>query len=195
MPDHRASRATPAPPLADASAAVVATADLAGRVDLQILQSLRRIIRGVDLYSRKLYVKFQVTGPQLLCLEMLRSAGPVSAAELARRIHVSPCTMTGIVDRLEAKALVERRRDGPDRRVVRLELTGRGRELLATTPSPLQDRLLHELARLPDLERTAIAMALQRIVHLMEADEIDAAPILVDGPLTAEPGTSEDHAP
>jgi DNA-binding MarR family transcriptional regulator len=197
-------RTTPVPdpaiaaPIAQAGAAgpsSPAPGDSLTPVEFHILQALRRIIRAVDLYSRKLYVKFRVTGPQLLCLDVLRAAGPLAAAELARRMHVSPCTVTGIVDRLEAKSLVERRRDDPDRRVVRLDLTGRGRELLASAPSPLQDRLLHELSRLPDLERAAIAMALQRIVHLMEADELDAAPILVDGPLTAEPSGGEVPAP
>ena len=161
------------------------------RLDLSILQSLRQIIRGVDLYSRKLYGAHRVTGPQLLALDVLRDAGPLSPAALSRQMHVSPSTVTGIADRLEARELIARRRDQADRRVVRLHLTDEGRRLLLSAPSPLQDRLLRELHRLPELERTAIAMSLQRIVDLMEAEDIDAAPILADGPIAADAPTGQ----
>ena len=40
----------------------------ATRYDLRVFQSLRRIIRAVDLHSRKLSAQHRITGPQLMCL-------------------------------------------------------------------------------------------------------------------------------
>ena len=51
-------------------------------------------------------------------LMLLESMGPASMSRLAEALDVSVASMTGIVDRMEARALVERRHDETDRRVV-----------------------------------------------------------------------------
>lgn len=161
-----------------------APAPVPERLDLRVLRALRRVIRAVDLYSKKLYASHKVTGPQLLALEILRSEGPMSPAALSRALHVSASNVTGIADRLEAKGLLERRRDTDDRRVVRLHLAPAGAELLLAAPSPLQDTLLTGLNELPELERTAIATSLERVMDLMEAESAAVAPIPITGPRT-----------
>lgn len=173
------------------------TAPQEERLDLRVVQALRRVIRAVDLYSKKLYASHKVTGPQLLALDLLRNEGAMSPAALSRALHVSASTVTGIADRLEAKGLLERRRDTSDRRVVRLHLSPAGGELLLAAPSPLQDKLLAGLNGLPELERTAIAMSLERVVDLMEAEDVDAAPILTQGSLVADapPVTDTERMP
>ena len=120
----------------------------------------------------------EITGPQLLCLVTIADAGSITATEIARRIYVSPSTVIGILDRLEEKGLVARRRDRADRRLVFVSATEKGRALAASAPSPLQDKLVTALQRLPESEQTTIALSLERIVDLMEARGIAAAPIL-----------------
>jgi hypothetical protein len=73
---------------------------------------------------------------------------------------------------------VERVRSKEDRRVVNVVATREGDKIARSAPSPLQDRLSDTLKRLPQREQAAIAMSLQRIVDLMEADRLEAAPIL-----------------
>ena len=51
---------------------------------------------------------------------------------------------------------------------------------------PLQDKLSDALSTLPDPEKSMLASSLERIVELMEAEEIDAAPILQTGEIDAE---------
>lgn len=157
----------------------------AAAYDLRILKSLRRIIRAVDLHSRKLAMHHQVTGPQLACLLTISDQGPMTASALAREVHLSPSTIVGILDRLEQKGLVVRSRGQRDRRVVFLEVTERGRVLLASAPPSLQRTLAGALQGLADDEQRTIAAALEKIVAMMEADKLDAAPLLETGDLLA----------
>ena len=151
------------------------------RYDLRILRSLRRIIRAVELYSKKLASQHKVTGPQLICLLTIRECAPITATEIAKEVHLSPSTVVGVLDRLEEKKLVTRERDQKDRRKVYVRLTELGSELAESAPSPLQDRLAGALSSVSELEQASIALALERVVDLMEVRQVDASPILDTG--------------
>lgn len=151
--------------------------------DLRILRALRRIMRSVEQYSRQLAVTNQITAPQLICLMEVAGSGPVTATAISRAVHLSPSTVVGIIDRLEEKGWVVRARDTSDRRVVHVAVTEQGKALLERAPSPLQRTLAEALNSLPELEQATIALSLERIVALMEAQTIDAAPILTTGPI------------
>lgn len=146
-----------------------------------IIRAIRRIVRAVDLQSRHLAGRCGLTGPQLIALRAVERLGPVSVSILAREISVGQATISGILDRLERRGLVERARDTRDRRKVTVLMTDAGRGILATAPPLLQDRFLHELTRLEEWERTSMLAALQRVASMMDAEEIDAAPLLVAG--------------
>lgn len=148
------------------------------RYDLRILRSLRRIIRSVELYSKKLATEHSVTGPQLVCLLAIHEGSPLTATQLSKEVHLSPSTIVGVLDRLEEKELVKRRRDDKDRRRVYLHLTPEGERLVESAPSPLQDKLADALESVTELEKVSIALALERIVDLMEVRQVDASPIL-----------------
>jgi DNA-binding MarR family transcriptional regulator len=153
------------------------------RYDLQILQSIRRIARAVDIYSRKLRTQCQLTSPQLVCLGTIVAHGQLTVSGIAQRVFLSPSTVVGILDRLEARGLVKRERDTTDRRVVNTLATPAGKAVAAKAPSALQDGLHTALKGLPLLEQATIALALQRVVDFMEAGDIDAAPILEASPI------------
>ena len=147
--------------------------------DSRVLRSLRRVIRAVDKYSHKLNTELGLTTPQLLCLDTLARAGePLTQKALGEAVTLGASTVNGIVDRLEAKQYLLRRRSGRDRRQVFLELTPAGRGVLETAPSPLQNRLSTSFAALSEERRRTITEALELVVRLMEADTIDASPNL-----------------
>ncbi|MGD2139958.1 MAG: MarR family transcriptional regulator [Burkholderiales bacterium] len=153
------------------------------RVDLRVLSAIRRIIHSVDLYSRELAAKTHITAPQLVCLITLAERGAMTATTISREVFLSPSTVVGILDRLEEKGLVKRERMSKDRRVVTVTITQEGRKLAGGAPSPLQNRLTEALSVLPLPEQIAIAKSLERVVNLMEAQHIDASPILETGPI------------
>ena len=157
-----------------------------GSYDLRILQALRRIIRAVDIHSHKLSTQHKITGPQLACLMVVEEEGPLTSSNLAKRVYLSPSTLVGIIDRLEEKRLVERNRSSVDRRQVHISITPQGKQLIVDAPSLLQDTLANALVELPEIEQVSITMALEKLVDLMEARHIGAAPLLETGSLNRE---------
>ena len=68
-----------------------------------------------------------------------------------------------------------------------VELTDGGAELLKSSPSLLQDNFRRELAKLEQWEQTQLLASLQRIAAMMDAEDIEAAPVLSTGIVTALP--------
>jgi len=153
----------------------------------QIVAAIRRIIRAVDLHSRRLLEGYGLTGPQLTVLRSAARLGSGSVSALARSVHLSQPTVTGIVDRLERRGFVERSRDQVDRRAVKVTVTAVGHSILDRAPSLLQDRFRSELEKLKQWELTMTLASLQRIAAMMEAESLEASPVLVAGPMDAVP--------
>lgn len=156
--------------------------------DETILRSLRRISRAIDLYSRQLASRYKLTGPQLMCLHELERTDPLRSGELARRVNLSQATVTGILDRLEARELIQRRRDDKDKRRVLVSITPTGSKLVSSAPAPLHKQFADRLGRLPAEEQARIDSVLAQIVEMMSADELDAAPVMMAGPATVVAG-------
>lgn len=146
-----------------------------------VLIAIRRIVRAVSLHSRHLGRASGLTVPQLLTLKAVGDAGPdgTTASAILDAVGVSPGTLSGIVQRLVDAGQLARARDPRDRRRVVLRLSDTGRATLDDAPRPLQERFLERLSALPDSERDALLDALERIVDMMEAGDLDASPILI----------------
>lgn len=136
----------------------------------RILNSLRRITRAIDIYSRKLNLLYGLTTPQLLCLDVLVKDGSMILKDLAKKINLGESTVNGIIDRLEAKHYVIRRRSSNDRRKVFLEVTPAGRDIITKTPPLPQDKLSASLSALSAAEQASMTNTLARVADMMEAE-------------------------
>jgi len=74
-----------------------------------------------------------LTPPQFYVLATIGYAGGLPFGEIGAKMMVTVSNLTGIVDRLEEKKMVVRRRDDHDRRVVHVVLTEKGAKLYKTT--------------------------------------------------------------
>ena len=144
----------------------------------KVLISLRQIIRATDIYSRQLSKQVGLTAPQLLILQAIQNLGAVSISKLSNEVSLSQATVTTILDRLEARGLVARHRSTQDKRVVHATLTELGIHMLEQAPTPLQDLFSQRFAGLESWEQSMIVAALQRVATMMNAEEIDASPLL-----------------
>lgn len=146
-----------------------------------ILISLRKIMRAADLYSQKLMKESGLTAPQLLVMQAIEKEGNPSTSALARHIAVSQATMTRIIDRLERAGLVRREKSSKDKRVVNIGLTDAGQAKLESAPEALQEEFLRRFRKLEDWEQQMLKSSLLRVAKMMDAEDIDAAPILQTG--------------
>ncbi|NJK89294.1 MAG: MarR family transcriptional regulator [Myxococcales bacterium] len=145
-----------------------------------ILRSLRRISRAIDLHSRQLSSRVGLTGPQLVCLRHVERQGAMTPSQLAREVHLSQATVTGILDRLAAAGWVIRTRSEIDRRRVTVALTDAARSLLLRAPSPLNDRFLRRLAALPEEEQATIQRTLETVVQMMDMTMLEEPPVVIE---------------
>jgi DNA-binding MarR family transcriptional regulator len=97
---------------------------------------------------------------QLHALHTVRAEGNCTMGGLARRLHISLGAATGLVDRLIQQGLLERRPDAKDRRIVRLQLTERGRRFHGRGHREASRRVAERLSVLTPEEQTQVAQAL-----------------------------------
>jgi DNA-binding MarR family transcriptional regulator len=142
------------------------------RHDLEILGSIRKIIHAFDVYSRRLSQQQGITATQLVCLLAVIERDGITAREIAQRIHLGPSTLVGVLDRLEAKGLIERRRDTRDRRKVLISATQLGGQFAISAPSPLEEHLNVALSRLPERKQAKIAAALKQVGEMVETQAL-----------------------
>ncbi|MFF9812386.1 MarR family winged helix-turn-helix transcriptional regulator [Streptomyces sp. NPDC014006] len=103
-----------------------------------------------------------LTGAQARLLSLL-SLEPLPMRKLAQKLKCEPSNVTGIVDRLEARGLVERRPDPADRRVKLAAATDEGRRVARDLRDGL--RFAREpLAGLSDTERASLRDLLRRML-------------------------------
>jgi len=157
------------------------------------LVALRRIMRAAEFSSRAISRQAGLTPSQMVLLKIIESEGEPGAGVIAARARLTNATVTALIDRLESKALVVRKRDAVDRRRIYVSLTDAGRALLANSPDPLQTQFTHRFDALKDWEQASLVSSLQRIAELLDAEALDAAAILEFGPLdpTTDKGEPE----
>jgi DNA-binding MarR family transcriptional regulator len=106
----------------------------------------------------------RVSMVHLQVLGLLDESGPLPMRSLAEALDVSQASATGIVDRMEQRGLVERRRDADDRRVVRAAITDEGRRLIAGMAAERRDHLARILDDLTDAELEGLLLG-ARALH------------------------------
>ncbi|MFC7047602.1 MarR family winged helix-turn-helix transcriptional regulator [Emcibacter nanhaiensis] len=151
-----------------------------------ILISIRRIIRAIDLQSKQLVKTSGLTAPQLVVMQALRKEGKMPPSAIARQVALSQATITSILDRLEKAGLARRTRSDEDRRIVHACLTEEGLRRLEEAPELLQSGFLRQYRKLENWERQMLVSSLQRVAAMMDAEELDASPILEVGELREE---------
>ena len=137
-----------------------------------IMQSLRRIFKAIQDYSHEVSKKYGITGPQLWVIKTISLNGKLSLGDLGKRMYLQPSTITGLIDVLEQKGYLGRVRDREDRRVVKVQLTPKGQRLAKKAPNPAQGKMIYGLTKLKRRELNLIFNSIQKLVEIMEAQNI-----------------------
>lgn len=141
---------------------------------VEVMQSLRRIIKCLQDYSQKVYSHYGITGPQLWVLKTIYQSGSLSLGELSKDMYLHPSTISGLVDRLEKKGVVLRDRNEEDRRVVKVQLTPKGNRVVKRAPTPVQGKMIYGLRKLKKDDLILIYHSVLKLVEIMEAQNVKA---------------------
>lgn len=154
------------------------------------LIALRQIFRATEMNSKALAREAGLTPSQHIILQLIHKLDAATPGAIAKKASITQATVTSLIDKLERQELVTRRRDDADKRRVLIDITGKGRSALAQAPDLLHDRFQERFAKLADWEQSMIVTALERIASILDAEDIDAAPVLavgaIDKPITGE---------
>lgn len=122
---------------------------------LEFIRAMWAVDHELQRVSRRMVGRMGLTAPQRLAVRFIGRHPGLTPGTLAELLHLHPGTVTGIVQRLEARRLVERRRSTADTRRVHLALTPAGRTL---------DRR----------RRGTVEAAVRRMADTLSAGELDA---------------------
>ena len=139
----------------------------------EIVSSIRKFVRAVSIDTFKMSKQYGLTGPQSAVLRTLVKYGSLSSASLSRRLYVTPANITGIIDRLERRGLVERTRKKGDRRIGLVKLTESGAQLGSSFPDPIENRLIVGLADLDKEYVQILALVMNQLLNLINAKGVD----------------------
>jgi len=146
-----------------------------------LLIALRRITRAIDLHSKQLHKSSGLTTSQLLVIAAIVKLEKPTQTSIAREIMLSQGTVTNLIDRMEKRGLVKRIKSDSDGRSVLITVTDEGLRRHDESPDLLQDNFLAELRKLESWEQRLLLSSVERIASMMDAEKIDASPILTSG--------------
>jgi DNA-binding MarR family transcriptional regulator len=135
---------------------------------------IARLDRAIRRQIAEMVAPHGLTATQYTALSVLRMGKGLSNAQLARRSYVTPQSMIEMLGTLEAKGLIERSPAPDHGRILRTELTSKGRRLLSRCDQDL-DRIETEMTReLSSDELRAFEHMLRSCVHMLHAGLTDA---------------------
>src|SRR5579864_2490352 len=112
---------------------------------LDFMRLLWSVEHGLQRMSKRMEAELGITGPQRLVLRIVGRFPGLSAGELAHIVRLHPSTITGILQRLVARGLLERERDPGDSRRARLRLNGRALAYTRTSSGTVEQAVTQAL--------------------------------------------------
>lgn len=138
-----------------------------------LLKSIRRLARGVDIYSRQTDREFGLTLPQLIVLRCVRDLGEVTSRAISAEADLSPPTVVGILDKLEGKGLIERYRSTRDRRIVHTRMTRMGLDVIERAPPVFGSEFQRAFGALGKQAQREMIMTLSSVAKMVLSSQDD----------------------
>lgn len=147
----------------------------------EVLDSLRYLVRELRVGASDAQRLHGLSAAQVFVLQQLAGAPPLSLGDLAQRTHTDPSSVSAVVQRLVDKRLITRRRARDDARRAVITLSAKGREVIATAPPAVQNRIIDALNALPEATREELTRGLRALVVAMGGGA-DAPPLFFEEP-------------
>lgn len=136
---------------------------------LQFIRLLWQLDHALNKRSRRLLAVAGVTAPQRFLLKVVGMRPGCSPGELARFLHVTPATVTRVVQRMESSGFLRREAHPEDSRRVRLHLTPKGRRVEERCAAQSESPISAALAATPPARLAETTKLLGELVEFLEA--------------------------
>jgi MarR family transcriptional regulator, organic hydroperoxide resistance regulator len=117
---------------------------------LQFMRLLWAVDHGLQSRSKRMESTLGITGPQRLVIRVVGRFPGISAGDLADILHIHPSTLTGVLQRLQRRGLIERKRDPQDARRAQLWVSSKGQEIDALRTGTVEAAVRRALHKVPD---------------------------------------------
>lgn len=137
-----------------------------------VIDNLRQAFQILNIQFNKVEKETGLTGHQLWAIMTINNNSPVKVSDLINKLYLNPTTVIGIIDRLEKQDLIKRRRSKDDRRVVWIELTTKGHQLVKSAPEVAQGLLVSGLEEISVNTLTKVERSIQLLLKIFDTEKI-----------------------
>lgn len=138
---------------------------------LEFMRLLWAVDHALQSTSKRMEVSIGVTGPQRLVIRIVGRFPQISAGELAEVLHIHPSTLTGVLKRLEARGIIDRKVDSGDARRALFSLTAKGKEVDSARNGTVEATVRKALAKIPDRKVAAARDVLEELANTLLEDQ------------------------
>ena len=134
----------------------------------RIIQLTPRIIRGFAQHEHSYLTRGEISLPQFWALDYLHRSGKTKMKNLATHLSISPSATTGLIDRLIAQKLVARKNDLRDRRIVWIEVTSKGEDIICDIRKQKVRALMKVFGRISQDDRDNYLAILEKVAKMTD---------------------------
>ena len=142
---------------------------------LDFLRTIWALDHQLQTASRRMESMLGVTGPQRFVLRIVHLHPGITPGEVAKTLHVHPSTLTGVLQRLEKRRLLNRKSDSADARRVHLQLTDAGTKVASHTTGTIEDAVRLALAKVPKARVDHARALLEGLTTTLETMKVAGA--------------------
>ena len=153
------------------------------------MNAVRSVVRALRINTRAIESQMGISLAQLFVLQQLADRPANSLNDLAERTATHQSSVSVVVRRLVENGYVSRTTSPLDKRRIEIEVTPRGRELLAGAPTTIQLQLMTSLRGMSPSEQTTLADLLERWLRDAKID-FATPPMLGEDDLNGEPNVA-----
>ena len=149
----------------------------------EVLINIRKIIRSINLESKRIQKEYGISIPQYLCLNFLNNTDEyrATAKEIGMHLNLNASTVSGIISRLEKKGYLAKLPNQSDKRSTYIYLTAIGEKMVTSMPDLLHEKLSKKLKSLSEEDLENLQGAMDLLVSLMGVEDVDASPLITPG--------------
>jgi DNA-binding MarR family transcriptional regulator len=137
----------------------------------RISQLMREIARAFTKKQKNELFKGTLTLPQFLILDIIHKEGQARMTDIAHALEVSTAAATGIVDRLVKYGYVQRVFDSADRRIIKIKLKSKGKEVVEKLEEQRRQQIIEVFGQISEKERSDYLKILTRVKEILTRQE------------------------